>query len=132
MSESSQPAEIITDLPPQTTSFNIDVVGEDSHTHFKAICTYKRPTLLQKGAIRATFRRMLRNQDMSGSDKSEADEIMGICYMMAHIKHSVKVECDEWKRIDGVEGLLDMNVLNAIYEQIESFEANWEKQLING
>jgi len=108
-------------MPEMTTTFEIEVRGNETKSLFVGKFKYVRPTLGARTRIASTIARL--NGDVENLNNFEIDQLNR---SLAYLRHTI-VESPEWwqNSLYGME-LYDSNVVDAVYNKCIDFEEEWK------
>ncbi len=112
------------DLPPDETTFVIDVIGEVTKRRFLGEFTCKIPTI--KDQCMMDKHRSYLNGEFS--DNLEPGTLK-FNKMVAYLRYTLKDVPSFWKKVDMGYELRDPNVIEEVYNQVLAFEDKWLKQV---
>lgn len=111
-------------LPDSRNDFDIDVVGEMTGQSFKGEFTCKIPTL-RDNALIAKHRAALNGDFAQFLDLST----LKLHQMISYLRYTLEKAPKFWRESDNGYELLDMNVVEAVYDKALEFEESWMKQI---
>lgn len=107
------------ELPNQTHTFDINVVGEKTGQTFIGKFTYKRLNLGEARSARCEKARLM--EDLKNLD----DETKQLCEMISWLNHGLKVAPPWWMPWE----LYDFNVITEVFVKVLDIEGKFAQEL---
>lgn len=112
-------------LPLPEFKFKLDVVGEDTGSHYVGDFVYKVPTILEQDDQKLWFRRMTKDRPEALEDQDST-----ALYSILSSLRTACVSCpDWWKSCDYGVNLYDMNVLAEVFKLKQAQEEEWRNEI---
>jgi len=110
-------------LPSMECEFEIDVQGSETDQNFKGIFKYKRLTLGKR--MEAAKMKCKLSEDL----KTLPDDVLMYNEMVSELRYGIIEYPDWWKNSNFGLDLYDVNIITALYKEIQNFENEWEEKV---